>query len=67
MTTHERVAEIVTEAKKAQKTFSYCYIGTDERTALVTVANPERITGMQVPQFYVAKIHNGHMVGEQFV
>jgi hypothetical protein len=67
MKTADRAVEICQEAARAGKHFSFCYIG---ETCLVVVQNPERVFAQGsdlIPCFYVVKIHNGHILSEQFL
>ena len=65
--TAERVHEIARDMEKSSKQGRILNLGA---TALIVCENRERVTPMGeelVPRFFVTKIHNGHVVSEQFV
>lgn len=66
-TTEDLVTQIRQDAARAGYESAQVYIG---ETAVVVVQNPARATPRKAdlePGFYIAKIHKGSLVSEQFV
>lgn len=66
-TTEDLVTQIRQDASMAGYESAHVYIG---ETAVVVIQNPARVMPRKadlVPGFYVAKIHKGSLVSEQFV
>lgn len=61
------IQEVMKEMERAKKKGTVLRLGA---TALIVSENPERVTPVNdalLPNFFVTKIHNGHVVFEMFV